>query len=458
MQTRQSTAASASSVPSAGEVIRTAPPHDIHSEQALIGACMVRPERLDDVLPFIGADDFYRPEHQIIFSAILSLLESQELIDVVSLASALKASGQLDAVGGSQYLASLMEAFPFTVNAEAWARTVRDMSRRRKVMQASVELWQAAANPAANVSEVTSEFSDLVDSVLSDRLDTGRQTPREIVADYREWLDAASDENAGVPLPFRRAQEMTGGFLPGEMIVLAARPSNGKTALMLNMCIYALAAGCRVGVVSLEMRSRALMSRLASMSLDINAQKFRNRQLTPEDRNEILGFCSRFERLPLRMWDEPEFSPSQMRAVVKAWKRQLGGLDFLVIDYLQLLESDQSDGRMSYSREQEVAKISRSIKRLALQEGLPIMILAQLNRKAETDAKPMLSHLRESGSLEQDADFVLFLSFWDPRTPGDTVDMDLDIAKGRSSQTGTVPVTYFRKYLRFEARMQGGGF
>lgn len=353
-------------------------------------------------------------------------------------------------------MASLMETFPLTVNAEAWARTVRDMSRRRKVMQACVEMWQASANPAANVSEVTSEFSDLVDSVLADRLDTGRQTPREIASDYRDWLDTAIDEQAGVPLPFHRAQELTGGFMPGEMIVLAARPSNGKTALMLNMCLYALSAGARVGIVSLEMRTRDLMSRMASMSLDINAQKFRNRQLTPEDRNSILGFCGRFERLPLRMWDDPEFSPARMRAVVKAWKRQLGGLDFLVIDYLQLLESDQTEGRMSYTREQEVARISRAIKRLALQEGLPIMILAQLNRKAETDAKPMLSHLRESGSLEQDADFVLFLSFWDPRTPGDTVNIDLDIAKGRSSQTGTVPVTYFRKFLRFEARQEGG--
>jgi replicative DNA helicase len=419
---------------------------------------MAKPERLDDVLPYIVAADFYRPEHQVIFGAILSLLESQSTIDIVSLASALQSSGQIEQAGGSTYLASLLENFPLAVNAEAWARTVRDMSRRRQVMQACVELWQASANPAANVSEVTAEFSDLVDSVLANRLDTGRQTPRQIVADYREWLDAAMDEYAGVPLPFARAQELTGGFMPGEMIVLAARPSNGKTALMLNMCIYALSAGARVGIVSLEMRSRDLMSRMAAMSLDINAQKFRNRQLTPEDRAAILGFCGRFEQLPLRMWDEPEFSPSRMRAVVKAWKRQLGGLDFLVIDYLQLLESDQAEGRMSYTREQEVARISKAIKRLALREELPVMILAQLNRQAEKDAKPMLSHLRESGSLEQDADFVLFLSFWDPRTPGDEVDIDLDIAKGRSSQTGTVPVTYFRKYLRFEARMQGGGF
>lgn len=456
MKNRQSAQAAGVPAQASPSVVKTAPPHDLHAEQALLGACITKPERLDDVLPYVTADDFYRPEHQVIFSAILTLLESQDAIDIVSMASSLQASGNLVAAGGTEYLASLIQTFPVTVNAEAWARTVRDMSRRRKVMQASVEMWQAAANPASNVSEVTAEFSDLVDSVLADRLDTGRQTPRQIVEDYREWLDAAIDEHAGVPLPFPRAQELTGGFLPGEMIVLAARPSNGKTALMLNMCIYALSAGCRVGIVSLEMRTRDLMSRLAAMSLDINAQKFRNRQLTPEDRNNIIGWCDRFERLPLRMWDDPEFSPARMRAVVKAWKRQLGGLDFLVIDYLQLLESDQADGRMSYTREQEVARISRAIKRLALQEGLPIMILAQLNRKAETDAKPMLSHLRESGSLEQDADFVLFLSFWDPRTPGAEIDLDLDIAKGRSSQTGTVPVTYFRKYLRFMARMQGG--
>ena len=455
MQTRQKQSAAAP-VAAAPNVVKVTPPHDLQAEQALIGACIVNPERLDDVLPYVTPDDVYRPEHQTLFRAVLSLLEQGDSIDVVSLASALKSEGQLENAGGTTYIASLIEAFPLTVNAESWARTVRDMSRRRKVMQASVGLWQAAADPASNVSDVTADFSELVDGVLAEKLDTGRQTPKQIVADYVEWLDAATDEYAGVPLPFPRAQELTGGFLPGEMIVLAARPSNGKTALMLNMCVYALSSGCRVGIVSLEMRSRALMSRLSSMSLNIQAQKFRNRTLTPEDRQSIMGFCQRFERMPLRMWDEPEFSPSRMRAVVKAWKRQLGGLDFLVIDYLQLLGSDQTDGRMAYTREQEVARISRAIKRLALHEELPVMILAQLNRQAEKDAKPMLSHLRESGSLEQDADFVLFLSFWDPRTPGSEIDIDLDIAKGRSSQTGTVPVTYYRNFLRFEARMQGG--
>ena len=453
-QTRPPAGVPASPTP---DVVKTSPPHDLGAEQALIGACIFKPERLDDVIPFITPADFYVPAHQIIYGAILSLLDTGDVIDIVSLASTLKSTGQLEAAGGTPYLASLVE-FPFSANVEFWARTVRDMSRRRKVMQASVELWQAAANPASNVSDVTAEFSDLVDGVLAEKLDTGRQTPRQVVADYHDWLDAAVDEYAGVPLPFPRAQELTGGFMPGEMIVLAARPSNGKTALMLNMCLYALSAGARVGIVSLEMRTRDLMSRIASMSLNIRAQKFRNRTLTPEDRQAIRGFCQRFEQLPLRMWDEPEFSPSRMRAVVKSWKRQLGGLDFLVIDYLQLLGSEQVEGHTAFTREQEVARISRAIKRLALQEEIPVMILAQLNRQAEKDSKPMLSHLRESGSLEQDADFVLFLSYWDPRTPGDDVEMDLDIAKGRSSQTGTVPVTYFRNFLRFEPRMQGGGF
>lgn len=422
----------------------------------MIGACIAKSERLDDVLPIIQTGDFYDPRHQVLFAAIVRLLDAHDIVDAVSLASTLQSAGELEAAGGTSYLASLIQIFPFSANVLAWAQTVRDAAKRRRVMHATVELFQSAADPASNISDVSASLADLVDGVLADKLDTGRQTPAQIEADYRQWLDLAVDDRAGVPLPFGKAQRMTGGFLPGEMIVLAARPSNGKTALALNMCLYALGQGGRVGIVSLEMRSRALMSRLCSMALNIDAQKFRNRTLSVQDREKILGFCQRFRNISVRMWDEPEFSPARMRAVVKSWKRQMGGLDFLVVDYLQLMGSDHVDGRMSYNREQEVARISKAIKRLALAEDVPVMVLAQLNRQAEKDSKPMLSHLRESGSLEQDADFVLFLSFWDPRQAGTEVLVDLDIAKGRSSQTGSVPLVFHRPFLRFEERVEDG--
>lgn len=436
-------------------VVGTMPPHDISSEQALLGAVMAKGERLDDVLPILAADDFYSGQHQIIFRAILRLVDDQNIVDLVSLASWLQSSGELDAAGGSGYLARLLADVPVPANVLRWAEIVRDTARRRRVMQLATELFQAASDPAQNVGDVAASASDLVDGVLADKLDTGRQTPQQVVSDYLWWLDQSVDETAGVQLPFPRAQQMTGGFLPGEMIVLAGRPSNGKTALALNAGIYAIGQGKRIGIVSLEMRSRALMGRLSAMALDIDAQKFRNRTLTSDDRRRIEDFCKRFAARPIRMWDEPEFSPSRMRAVVKSWKRQMGGLDLLIVDYLQLMGSDQVDGRMSFNREQEVARISKAIKRLALGEEVPVMILAQLNREAEKSAKPMLSHLRESGSLEQDADFVLFLSFWDPRQIGDIVEVDLDVAKGRSSQTGTIPLNYVRPFLRFEERGEG---
>lgn len=422
----------------------------------MLGAVLQRAERLDDVLPILTADDFYFPQHRIIFKGILRLIETHDVVDLVSLASMLETTGELSHVGGTPYISSLFRSFTFGSNTPVWAATVRDLARRRRVMELAVKMYAAAADKASDVQEVAAGASNLVDGVLADKIDTGRQTPREVVRDYMEWLDAATDSGVGVPLPFEKAQRMTGGFLPGEMIVLAARPSNGKTALALNICSHLLSEGKKVGIVSLEMRTRSLMSRLASMSLNIDAQKFRNRTFNDEDKIQLKGFCDRFLARSVRFWDEPDnFSPSRMRAIVKSWKRQMGGLDFLVIDYLQLMGSDQIDGRVSYSREQEVARISKAIKRLALGEDVPIMVLAQLNRQAEKDSKPMLSHLRESGSLEQDADFVLFLSFWDPRTVGHEVDLDLDIAKGRSSQTGTVPVTFIRPFLRFYERPEG---
>lgn len=427
-------------------------PHDPEVEQGLLGALIVKPERLDDVLPLISAEDFYLPAHQIIFKCICRLVAELGQLDLVSLASALRDSGELDGVGGTPALAGLADGVVLPSQAGYMAGVVRDMSRRRQAMRVAIEVYQAAADRTVGIDEVAVSTSGLVDRVLADKLDTGRQTPVQVVRDFEEWLDSATDSGQGVPLPFPRLQNMTGGFLPGEMIVLAARPSNGKTALALNMSLYALSQGKRVGIVSLEMRSRALMSRLSAMARSIDAQRFRNRTLTVEDRRSIAEFCARFKAAPVRMWDEPEFSPGRMRAVVRSWKRQLGGLDLLVVDYLQLMGSDQVDGRMSYNREQEVARISKAIKRLALGEEVPVMVLAQLNRQAEKDAKPMLSHLRESGSLEQDADFVLFLSFWDPRVAGNEVDVDLDVAKGRSSQTGTVPLSYVRPFLRFQDR------
>ncbi|MDO9584425.1 MAG: DnaB-like helicase C-terminal domain-containing protein [Desulfomicrobium sp.] len=435
-------------------VVNTTPPHDRNAEQALIGTCILRSERLEDVRPYVRPEDFYFPQHQVLFKAILRMADSHDIVDVVSLASALQTSGELDGVGGSVYLASLLE-HPYSGNVSYWAATVRDTARRRRIMQLSTELFMAAANPTGDVHDVAAGASDLVDGVLADKLDTGRQQPREIVRDYQDWLDRVVDEQEGMALPFPKAQKLTGGFMPTELVYLAARPSNGKTALMLNTCLYNLGLGKRIGIVSLEMRSKILMSRMSAMALDIDAQKFRNRTLTPDDRAKINEFCRRMEQRSFRMWDEPEFSPVRMRSVIKSWKRQMGGLDFLVIDYLQLLDSDPVDGRMASNREQEVSRISKAIKRLALGEELPVMVLCQLSRQAEKDSKPMLSHLRESGSLEQDADFVLFLSFWDPRTVGHEIDLDLDIAKGRSSQTGTVPLTYVRPFLRFHERPEG---
>lgn len=450
--------AHASSRPAAGAqrpstapgALSAIPPHDVEVEQALLSALIRKPEYLDDVMPYIDAADFYVAAHRTVYEAILTLVNSIGSVDIVSLASALKEQGQLDAVGGSVFLANIMSVPG--ISASHYAQVLRELSRRRSAMDVALRIWEAATDRAQDIEEIAAGTSDMVDHVLANRIDTGCQTPAQVIRDFEDWLDTSMDEMAGIDLPFEKLQRMTGGFLPGEMIVLAARPSNGKTALMLNLCIYALGQGKKVGIVSLEMRTRALMARLCAMARGIDAQKFRSRQWEPGDREQIADFCQRFRTANVRMWDEPEFSPGRMRAIAKAWRRQMGGLDFLVVDYLQLLGSDHVDKRMTYNREQEVARISKALKRLALAEEVPVLLLAQLNRQAEKDSKPMLSHLRESGSLEQDADFVLFLSFWDPRVAGEHVQVDLDVAKGRSSQTGTQPLTYVRRFLRFEER------
>lgn len=440
-------------------VTATVPPHNTDIERALLGAVCAKPERMDDVSPLVTAEDFYAPAHRILYTHILRMVDTHDTVDIVALASALHSAGDLEAAGGSTYLSQMLQSAPLTANTAAYAEAVRDLARRRRTMLLASDLFAAAADVTADLTGLAGQSSDLVDGILADKLDTGKQHPTVIIRDYLEWLDTAVDDTSGIDLPFPKLQSMTGGLMPGEMVVLAARPSNGKTALALNVSLAAIAQGRRVGIVSLEMRSRALMSRMCAMAIHppIGAQKFRNRTLTREDHASIKQFCGRLAERSFRMWDEPEFTPSRMRATAKQWRRQMGGLDLLVIDYLQLMGADAEGTRMSMNREQEVARISRAIKKLALGEEVPVLLLAQLNREAEKSQKVMLSHLRESGSLEQDADFVWFISGWDPRTPGDVVDVDLIVAKGRSSQTGTVPLQYWRQCLQFQPRPEVGG-
>ena len=250
--------------------------------------------------------------------------------------------------------------------------------------------------------------------------------------------------------PYEQLNFITGGMHSGEMITLAGRPGTGKTALALNCAVSAMFAGNRVGVFSLEMSQRSLAERMCAATMSINAQVFRTRNFSHVDIELIRSFQKHADQMTAKVFDSPRIDPDVMRAECRKWKRSMG-LDLVVIDYLQLVQSASS--RKESNREREVAEISRAVKQLAIELDIPVLLLAQLNRSVENreDKTPRLSDLRESGSIEQDSDMVWFLTPWDTsKADLPVVDVKLSVAKSRSSSTGSLNLQYVRRFLRFD--------
>lgn len=424
------------------------PPQRIDAEQAVLGSVLIDPSAIVVVAGILRPDDFYRAQNAKVFAAALSLATRREPVDLVTLSGELERSGELDFVGGSAYLTSLINLTPTAVNAEHYAGLVEEAARRRALIAAASSIAGLAYDQSRDVDEAVERAEEIVFAVSDRRTSAAFRLLRDLLGEAYERLDYLYQhrgEVVGIRTGFPALDVLTSGLQKSDLIILAARPSVGKTSLALNVAEFAAAQDNRtVAIFSLEMSHEQLVERLISSAGAIDSQRIRTGHLEAADFTRLAPTMNDLAEARIWIDDSPNLSPSDIRSKARRLEAETG-LDLVIVDYLQLMRSP-SRGRDA-NRVQEVSDISMSLKALARELRVPVLALSQLSRSVEQrqDGQPRLSDLRESGALEQDADLVMFL--WKERD--DNAVVHLDIAKHRNGPTGTVDLWFKRERTRF---------
>jgi replicative DNA helicase len=440
------------------------PPADPEGEQAVLGAILIRPETLDIVADSLEPEDFYREAHSRIYRAILDLYARGEPVDYRTVASLLNDRGQLEAVGGGVFLVSLSEEVGFATNVEAYARRVRDKAILRRLLSCSQEIAGQCLSPVENIGEFLDAAEQKIFEVAEAKVRPGFRPLSALVDSEIATLEAIWGRKdgslTGVPSGFIDLDNYTAGFQPSDLIILAARPSMGKTALALNIAFNAAYGGRRasgrksdpvaVAFFSLEMSKEQLVRRLLSSEGRVDASQIRRAAfLTADEWQQLQEAAGVLIDCPIYIDDTPAATVLDIRAKSRRLKAE-GKLGMVVIDYLQLMQG-RADAP---SREQQISEISRSLKGLAKELAVPVVALSQLSREPEKREKkrPQLSDLRESGAIEQDADVVLFIYREEvyKETEQNRGLAEVIIGKQRNGPTGTVRLAYRAKYTRFD--------
>ena len=429
------------------------PPHNSEAEQAVLGAVLLDPECLPAVLRFVLPDDFYVNANRDIFAGVISLYEKGQKADLITLTDELKTLGTMDRVGGPAYVANLTSLVPSSANVEYYARIVQEQSVRRSLIRLSAELAVRARDESVSVNLVLDEAQSKVFDITKNRVSSNYKTMKEIIPDtikVIERLFKHEGSTTGIPSGFSDLDQMTAGFQNSEFIVIGARPSVGKTALALSMAAHtAIQEKIPTAFFSLEMADTAIMQRLISSESRIRSESLRTGMLRPSDFNSIMDAAGRIYEAPLYIVDTPNMRLLEFRTLAR---RLCAEKDVRVIfvDYLTLITHDNQD----IQRWEQISDISRSLKALARELRIPIVTLSQLKREAE-GKQPTLADLRESGSIEQDADLILFLhrdreydKKKDERSP--VVETELIVAKQRNGPVGKTTVAFLPAYTRFE--------
>ncbi len=441
-------------------------PQNDEAERSVLGAILVDNRHLDEVSDVLRAEDFYRPAHQRLFRSMLAMAEATQPIDVLTLSEMHLGDSVLDAVGGAAYLSRLMDGIPKLVNVRHYASIVRDRAMRRQLVRTATEL-------ATEASLGELETESVLGSAARRIADIGERSLQQGLVPMKALLEASLDDIekrqgadttlTGVPTGFEALDELTSGFQKGELIILAARPSMGKTALALSLAQNAaIRAQQRVAVFSLEMSAVQLAMRMLCSEARVDAQKMRRGQLTDMHWSKIMKAFTRLASAPIFIDESSGVSVQEMRAKAKRLQADQG-LDMIIVDYLQLMGSAER----SENRQQEISAISRSLKKLAHDLKVPVVALSQLSRapdQRQGDHRPMLSDLRESGSLEQDADVVMFIyreevyKIREGKDPGDKRGVaELIIGKQRNGPVDTVKLAFIKEWTRFENLQREGG-
>lgn len=431
-------------------------PHSIEAEQSVLGGLMLDAANFDGVAEVVSDGDFYKAGHRQVFAVMMALLESEQPIDVITVAEELNRRGELDAVGGLSYLTEMASNVAGSANLAAYAQIVRERSTLRQLISAATDIAKSSLNPGVLGAD---ELLQLAEKRV---LEIAEERPKEGgFSDVNVLLKAAvekidelfrSDSDlTGLSTGLTDLNEKTAGWQPGELIVLAARPSMGKTALALNFVEAAIMGQSKpVLVFSLEMPADALVMRMLSSIGRIDQGNIRSGKLTEDDWPKLEAAARKLKDKPLFIDDTAGLTPSELRARIRRLTREHGNPGMIMVDYLQLMHvAGSTEGRT-----QEISEISRSMKALAKEYDCPVICLSQLNRGVESrpNKRPMNSDLRESGAIEQDADVILFIyrdDYYNEESPDKGI-AELIIGKQRNGEIGTCRVAFVGKYTRFE--------
>ena len=435
------------------------PPHSLEAEQSLLGGLLIDNEALDKVADLVSVKDFYRQDHQIIYQHIHRLIERSQPADIVTVGESLESNSELNTVGGLEYLGLLAESTPTAANIRGYAQIIRERSIMRNLVEVGTDIVDNALSPQGRdaqqlLDESESKIFQIAEAGKNDRI--GFTDIKELLPQVAERIDQLFQRDnpsdvTGIPTGYKDLDMMTSGLQPGDLIIIAGRPSMGKTSLALNICEYvSVDTGLPTAVFSMEMASTQLVSRLIGSVGKLNQHKMRTGQLDDNDWEKLSYALGQLNEAPIFIDEGSALNPYEVRARARRLHKQCGRLGLIVIDYLQLMGSAGS----TENRATEISEISRSLKALAKELNVPVIALSQLNRSVEQrpDKRPVMSDLRESGAIEQDADVIMFIyrdEVYNPETPDKGI-AEIILAKQRNGPVGRVKLTFLGEYTKFE--------
>jgi replicative DNA helicase len=446
--------AAATGPPEGGNGFDRQPPQDLTAEQSVLGGMMLSKDAIADVVEVLRPGDFYRPAHQLVYDCVLDLYSRGEPADAVTVAAELERRGELRRVGGAPYLHTLIATVPTAANASYYAEIVAEKATLRRLVEAGTRIVQLGYSGAegADINEVVDRAQSSIYEVTERRMTEDYVALEELLQPTMDEIDAIASRGGtslGVPTGFADLEAVTNGLHPGQMIIVAARPGIGKSTLGLDFARSCSIAQRMTSVIfSLEMSRTEIVMRMLSAEAKIRLQDMRGGRMTDDDWTRLARRMSEVSEAPLFVDDSPNMTMMEIRAKARRLK-QRHDLKLVVVDYMQLMTS----GKRVESRQQEVSEFSRQLKLLAKELEVPVVAISQLNRGPEqrTDKRPMLSDLRESGSLEQDADMVILINRPDAFERDDprAGEADLILAKHRAGPTATITVAHQLHYSRF---------